>query len=281
MKTSSQEPRPRTWRWGALGAAVLGMVIVIGVQVLDGGTVSALAQLPAALIVFGGTCAATLVSYSPSGVREALRAAWDAFNDRDDIEELSTRLVALAIRAHRGGLLALESEIESVRDSFLRNGLTLVVDGATRRTLREALRAERLAAEAREDVPARIFEAAAGYAPTLGILGAVLGLMRVMEHLANPSALGAGIATAFVATIYGLGFANLVLLPVATRLRERMAVRARCRDLVMETLCDVQRRLNPRVVAHKTSGFVSKVPRVEDVARLMALPPPGARVAAR
>src|SRR5690606_1049884 len=140
-------------------------------------------------------------------------AAWDAFQrDDEDIDQLSAELVALSIRAHRGGLLALERHIDDVRDPFLRNGLTLVVDGVNSETLRDALNVQRVAQETREDVPVRIFEAAAGYAPTLGILGAVLGLIRVMEHLTAPASLGSGVATAFVATVYGVGSANLVLL---------------------------------------------------------------------
>ena len=266
--------RWRHWHWTSLSAALVGVLIVVAVQLLDGGPLASLVQARAALIVLGGTCAATLVSYSPRVVRDALRSARNAFcGHEEDLDEISMNLVALAIRAHRGGLRALESELERVRDPFLRNGLTLIVDGVSARTVRDALRAERAALEAREDIPSRVFETAAGYAPTLGILGAVLGLMRVMEQLANPSALGSGMATAFVATIYGVGFANLVLLPVAARLRERASARSNRRDLIMEALFDVQRRINPRLVAHKTRPFVSKVPRVEDVARMISLPP--------
>ena len=273
MSSSSITSRRRDgWHWMSMSAVLLGIALVAAVQLYDGGTLPALLHFPAAIIVFGGTCAATLVSYSPAAVGRALGSARDAFRGTEEnVDELSTYLVTLAIRAHRGGLLALEGQLPLVRDPFLRNGLTLVVDGASTRMLRDALRTERLAVEAREDVAPRVFETAAGYAPTLGILGAVLGLMRVMEHLAAPSALGAGIATAFVATVYGVGFANLVLLPIAARLRERIADRAHRRDLVMETLFDVQRRINPRLVAHKTSGFVTKVPRVDEVARLMTM----------
>ena len=264
----------RRWQWPSLLAVVVGVLIVGGVQLFDGGTIASLVQTPAAIIVFGGTCAATLVSYSPRVIGEAVRAARNAFRGHEeDLDEISMNLVALAIRAHRGGLLALEGELERVRDPFLRNGLTLIVDGVSARTVRDALRAERAALEAREDIPARVFESAAGYAPTLGILGAVLGLMRVMERLSDASSLGTGIATAFVATIYGVGFANLVLLPIAGRLRERANARSHRRELIMEALFDVQRRLNPRLVAQKTRGFVSKIPRVDEVARMISSTP--------
>jgi chemotaxis protein MotA len=258
-------------QWGSAAAIAVGVAIVVVGQALDGGTFSALLQGPAALIVFGGTCAATLVSYSPATVREALRAAADTFRGSDDnLDELSAQLVALSIRAHRRGLLALEAEADAVEDPFLRNGLALAIDGVSSDTLRDALNVERLAQESREDVPARVFEAAAGYAPTLGILGAVLGLIRVMEHLATPAALGSGIAMAFVATVYGVGSANLVLLPIAARLRERAATASRRRDLVTEALIDVQQRINPRLVAQKARGFSSGLPRVDEIARRMA-----------
>lgn len=259
------------WQWSSIVAIAGGLVIVAAVQALDGGSFWSLLQGPAALIVFGGTCAATLVSYSPAAIGTAIRAARDAFRGNDErLDELSAHLVALSIRAHRGGLLALESQVDHIADPFLRNGLTLVVDGASSEMLRDALSVERLAEEAREDLPARVFEAAAGYAPTLGILGAVLGLIRVMENLPTPTAVGEGIAIAFVATVYGVGSANLVLLPIAARLRERSAARSRRRDLVTEALLDMQRRLNPRLVAHKARRFAADLPRVEEIARRMA-----------
>ncbi len=133
------------------------------------------------------------------------------------------------------------------------------------------LTVEKESREAEDELPARIFEAAAGYAPTMGILGAVLGLMRVMEHLSAPGTLGGGIALAFVATVYGVGSANLVLLPIAGRLRERAAVQARRRELITQGLQGMQQRLNPRLLAHKLRAFSSRVPRIDELTA--ALPP--------
>jgi chemotaxis protein MotA len=256
------------WHLGSAAAVALGFVIVIGAQALDGGAIRSLFQVRAALIVFGGTLAATLISYSPRAILDAVRAAARTFAREDDsLDSLSAQLVSWSIRAHRRGLLALEAELETVRDPFLRNGLMLAIDGASSEMLRDVLSVERLAQEGRDEVPVRIFEAAAGYAPTLGILGAVLGLIRVMENLTAPTALGSGIAMAFVATVYGVGFANLVLLPIAGRLRERSAWMSRRSDLVIEALVDVQRCSNPRLVVQKTRGFATSVPRVEEIAR--------------
>jgi chemotaxis protein MotA len=270
MNMSLNLSTPRI-QWGSAAAIAIGFVIVIAAQALDGGTLAALVQGPAALIVFGGTCAATLVSYSPATVMDALRAAARTFRGSDDdLDALSAQLVALSIHAHRRGLLALESEVDAVQDPFLRNGLLLTIDGVSSETLRDALHVERLAQESREDVPARVFEAAAGYAPTLGILGAVLGLIRVMQHLATPAALGSGIAMAFVATVYGVASANLVLLPIAARLRERAASASRRRDLITEALVDVQQRMNPRLVAQKARMFSNALPRIDEIAKRMA-----------
>jgi chemotaxis protein MotA len=276
MNADRPRTRPRRWQWGSIAAIAGGVAIVVAVQALDGGSFLSLLQLPAALIVFGGTCAATLVSYSLGDIRDAFGAACDAFRgDHDDIDELSAELVSLSVRAHRGGALALESQIELVRDPFLKHGLMLVVDGPSNGMLRDALNVERQVEESREDLPARIFETAAGYAPTLGILGAVLGLIRVMEHATSASAGNAGIAIAFVATVYGVGSANLVLLPIASRLRERSARRSQQRDLITDALLDMQQRINPRLVAHKARRFASELPRLEEIARRTPVQRPG------
>jgi len=230
----------------------LGIVIVLAAQWLEGGAPRALLQGPAALIVFGGTCAAVLVSYSPSEVRRAIRAVAETFERvSDDTDALMSRLIAIAGRAHRKGLMSLEAELNDVDHRLLRDGLMLIVDGTSIEVLRDMVVADRRARDADEEMPARVFEAAAGYAPTLGILGAVLGLIEVMHHLSEPAALGSGIAVAFVATVYGVGAANLVFLPLAGRLRERAALASRRRDLVAEALFAIHARTNPRLVAHK------------------------------
>jgi chemotaxis protein MotA len=255
------------WHWTSVAAVAGGGLLVVVVQALEGGALGPLLQLPAALIVIGGTCAATLVSYPPSAIRQAFRAAWRGFReDGEDLNALCAQLVTLSVHAHRGGPTAIDQQIQYVRDPFLRNGLTLVADGVPLDLLRDTLAVERLAEEAREDLPIRLLESAAGYAPTLGILGAVLGLMRLMENLPSPAALGRGIALAFVATVYGIAAANLLLLPVASRLRELAVARSRRRELITEALLDMHKRLNPRLVAQKARGF-GNVPNVAEIAR--------------
>jgi chemotaxis protein MotA len=266
---------------GSLAVLPLGIAVVLGAQLLEGGTIRSLLQGPAALIVFGGTLAALLISYSPADVRRACLAAARTFaRTNDDPAAMTSKLVGYAMRAQKRGLLTLEDEIETTADPFLRAGLSLVVDGASMSHLKDVLAAGRLAAEADEDAPVRVFEAAAGYAPTLGILGAVLGLIQVMDHLNQPGALGSGIAVAFVSTVYGVGAANLLFLPMAARLRERAEAAARRRDLMTEGLFALQQRMHPRLMIERLRGFSDGVPRLEEIAARMAPVKPAAQVPA-
>jgi chemotaxis protein MotA len=250
----------------SIALAPLGIVVILLAQWLDGSAIGMLFQAPSALIVGGGTLAAILISYTPTEIARAVRAAMHAFSKpADDVDVLAATMVTLAIRGHRRGLPALEQDLEEITDPYLREGLALVVDDTDPAALDEMLTLEKRSREAEDEAPARIFEAAAGYAPTMGILGAVLGLMRVMEHLSAPGALGGGIALAFVATVYGVGSANLVLLPIAGRLRERAALQARRREVIYHGLHGLRQRLNPRLVAHKMRAYSSRVPRIDEL----------------
>jgi len=250
--------------------AAVGVVMVS--QLLDGGSARALLQPTAALIVIGGTLAATLISYAPGAVVDAVREALRSFVNRDDdLAALSTELVAMAGRAHRGGVLALEADLERVDDEFLRNGLALAVDGVEPALIRDLLATEMRARETLDDEATRIFEAAGGYAPTFGILGAVIGLIHVMQGLRTPGALGGGVAVAFVATVYGLGLANLLLLPLAGRLRERSLAAGRRRELVLEAVVALRSRIHPRLMAQAMRGLAPFTP-VVDASRRPASP---------
>lgn len=247
--------------------APVGVLVVVFAQRVSGLTLASLAHVPAALVVFGGTLGAVLISYSPRDLWNACGAAWRAFRVQDDdVQGLAATLVAMSVRAHRYGLVSIENDVETLGDPFLRHGLALAVDNTDPHVVEEFLAAERAAQEAAEEAPARVFEAAAGYAPTLGILGAVLGLIRVMQGLGTTAALGSGIAAAFVATAYGVGVANLLLLPIAGRLRERAAEASRRRDLITQGVCAIHKRTNPRLVAQGLRAHAVDVPRLEDMA---------------
>ena len=236
----------------------LGVAMIVGGHVLEGGKLGSLLQGAAALIVFGGTLGAVLLSHSLREVKDAVRSLRHVFVD--DVQPAGAVLDAigrLAIKARKDGILSLEDEIDGLTDPFMRRGLRLAVDGTNPTTLRAMLESENDGREEFEVGPARVYESAGGYAPTVGILGAVLGLIHVMENLSDPSKLGAGIAVAFVATVYGVGVANLLLLPIAAKLRARAGRRARRREIILEGVLAIQEGQNPRLIDQKLRGLLA------------------------
>lgn len=236
----------------------LGVAMIVGGHVLEGGKLGSLLQGAAGIIVFGGTLGAVFLSHSLADVREAWRSLRYVFvDDMPPSGHLLDAIGRLAIKARKDGILSLEDDLDSLSDPFMRRGLRLAVDGTNPTTLRHMLEAENDGREEYETAPARVYEAAGGYAPTVGILGAVLGLIHVMENLSDPGKLGAGIAVAFVATVYGVGSANLILLPIAAKLRNRALRRSRRREVVLEGVLAIQEGLNPRVIDQKLRGLLA------------------------
>ncbi len=236
----------------------IAIAAIVGGHLLEEGSLGSLFQGAAALIVFGGTLGAVLLSHSMRDVKEAGRSLRYVFvDDLPPASQVLDALGRLAVKARKDGILSLEDEIDRLADPFLRRGLRLAVDGTNPTTLRSMLEAENDGREEYEEGPARVYEAAGGYAPTVGILGAVLGLIHVMENLSDPSKLGAGIAVAFVATVYGVGSANLVLLPVAAKLRARAVRRARRREVILEGILAIQEGQNPRLIDQKLRGLLA------------------------
>ena len=241
---------------------ILGLAAAVGVcvaaQALEGGRLASLWQPTAALIVFGGTALATFVSYPLDSIRRTGSALRLAFSVRQtSLDPLVGQLYHLALRSRQRGLLSLEGELDRTSDPFLQAAIGLVVDGTNPSVCRQILEIDSHAQREAADRPAEVLETAAGYAPTLGILGAVLGLIHVMEALGEPARLGAGIAVAFVATVYGVGLANLVLLPRATKLRGMARETERARELVIEGVMAVQEGLSPQLVDLKLRGFLA------------------------
>jgi chemotaxis protein MotA len=223
---------------------------------LEGGSAGSLLQATAAVIVIGGTLGAVLVSFSLADVKRAGLSLRQVFVDDGEAADATINsILRYAKLARKDGILALEDEAARATEPLLRKGLMLAVDGVNPKTLRDMLEIDMAAAEERDLVPARVYESAGGYAPTVGILGAVLGLIHVMENLSEPSKLGSGIAVAFVATVYGVGIANLILLPIANKLRRRAADATRRRVLVFEGILAIQEGLNPRLIDQKLRGF--------------------------
>jgi chemotaxis protein MotA len=248
--------KPRRDRAALASLALVGAVVVLA-QVAEGGRLRALVQPTAALVVFGGSAAALLLSFPLSQLRRAAIAVRKAFRHLPKSDEaLVARFEQYAVRVRRRGPAALESEMTPATDPFLARALGLVVDGVEAHEIRRALTTYNHATEEADDECAIVLETAAGYAPTLGILGAVLGLIRVMENLATPAAVGAGIAVAFVATVYGVGTANLILLPLASRLRAVARRAAIERELITEGAVVLRQAQHPRLVEAHLDGFV-------------------------
>lgn len=237
---------------------LLALSAVVGGQILEGGHVGSLIQLTAFVIVIGGTTGAVMLQSSlPTFLRGVRMAKWVFVPPRLDEEALIQSITQWSSIARKGGLLALEPVIDDVADPFVRKGLQMLVDGAEPETLRETLLVEIEAYEDRQRQAARVWESAGGYAPTIGILGAVLGLIHVMENLSDPSKLGAGIAVAFVATVYGVGSANLLFLPIANKLKSIIAREITSRHMLVEGLISVANGENPRLIERKLRGFLA------------------------
>lgn len=236
---------------------ILALVAILGGQWLEGGNAGSLFQLTAFLIVMGGTLGAIMLQNPlPVFLRGIRMLKWAFVPPQQEADHLIQQVTAWSNTARRGGLLALEPALEDLDDPFAKRGLQMLIDGAEPEALRETLQVEVDAYEAQQRLAARIWESAGGYSPTIGILGAVLGLIHVMENLTNPGKLGAGIAVAFVATVYGVGFANLFFLPVANKLKNVINREIVMREMLIEGLIGVANGENPRLIERRLQGFL-------------------------
>ncbi len=241
----------------SLAGLVIGLVAIVGGQILEGGHVGSLVQPTALLIVLGGTLGAVLLQ-SPFHVfrRGIQMARWVWMPPLIEQKRLIDQIGQWSQVSRREGLLALENIMHPVKDPFARKGLQILVDGADPDRLRELLEVEITTFEDERKQSARIWEAAGGYSPTVGILGAVMGLIHVMENLSDPSKLGAGIAVAFVATIYGVGLANLVYLPIAGKLKYYIGRMVTAREMLVDGLVGIAVGDNPRIIETRLKGYL-------------------------
>jgi chemotaxis protein MotA len=241
-------------------AGVIGAIAaILGGQALEGGHVGSLIQGPAFVIVFGGTLGATLVAYPLGEFRSGLVLLKSAFQQKaNDNEAIVQQVLELAGVARRDGVLALESRLGSIDDAFLKRAVGYIVDGIDAAVVRESLETEVHHEFEEGTTGAKVFESAGGYAPTIGILGAVLGLIHVMDNLTDPSKLGPGIATAFVATVYGVGVANLLLLPLGNKIKRKILVEKQRKTLMTEGVLSIQEGLNPRVLEEKLRAYAGR-----------------------
>jgi len=242
-------------------ATVAGLACAFGLILLgnhlEGGHLSSIIQPTAALIVFGGTFGAVMVGFPLEEFVRALKSVKLFFgNKQQDNQALLDEIVRYAQIARREGIIALEEHVQKADDPFFKKAFLMVIDGIDSKAIAETLELELHELDERGEVPAKVWEAAGGYCPTVGILGAVLGLIHVMSNLSDINKVGAGIAVAFVATIYGVGAANIVCLPAANKLKMKHRADMIRNEMIMHGAIAIQQGENPKLIEGKLSVFV-------------------------
>jgi chemotaxis protein MotA len=241
-------------------ATLLGLALamggIVGGLLLEKGNIQDVAQATAALIVLGGTMGAVMVTTPMPVMLRAFRGLSAVFFEQPEgARETIPVLIGYATQARKGGIVSLESEAATVADPFLRKALNLAVDGTDLQELRNMLEIDMTMAEHRLESEAKVWEAAGGYAPTVGIIGAVMGLIQVMKHLEDIKEVGHGIAVAFVATVYGVASANLFFLPAASKLRARAQEAMHMNEMILEGISGIVTGLNPTLIRLKLESF--------------------------
>lgn len=243
---------------------ILGLIIGVGGilvgNVMEGGSMSSLLQMTAAFIVFGGTFGATILSNRVEDLRLALSYLKLAFGGGEtaERESISKEIIISAQLARRESILVLEQQLPKFRDPFMRSVYRFVIDGVDPEVLRKIFEEEIHVSERRKLAAAKVWNDAGGFAPTIGIIGAVLGLISVMANISDTALLGHGIATAFVATVYGVGSANLIFIPIANKLKALIRYRAETEQMILEGALSIITGLNPYLIEQKMRGFTAE-----------------------
>ncbi len=244
---------------GSIGGVMLALGGITAGLLLEGGNLGQIVQPTAAMIVFGGTMGAVLLQFPLPVVLGAIRRlAHVFFEPKFNPERTIFQLVEYANRARRDGIVSLDAESNSIEDTILKKSLMLAVDGTEPQELRKIMELEIGSLEEREEQIPKVFESAGGFSPTIGIIGAVLGLIQVMQHLDNIDEVGKGIAVAFVATIYGVGAANIFFLPVAGKMRLRLRQEQLVREMTLDGVISILEGMNPRMLETKLSGYLQE-----------------------
>lgn len=252
----AQAPSGRRLDLASVGGLLLALGGIVGGFLLEGGKTEQMLGASAALIVFGGCAGAVLVANPLPQVAGAIQRLKDVmFDSASDTAELIEQVVGFAVIARKNGLVSLESDAMNATDPFLRKSLLLAVDGADLEELRSMMELECDVAESRAEREARVFESAGGFAPTIGIIGAVLGLIIVMGQIDDMNKVGHGIAAAFVATIYGVGSANILFLPAAHKIKLRAAHERERQEMILAGVSGIVEGLNPKLIRIKLEAF--------------------------
>jgi chemotaxis protein MotA len=245
----------------SVGGVILAVAGIVAGLLIEGGNLGQILQPTAALIVFGGTLGAVLLQFPLTTVAAAFRSLAHIFAAPGKHNtQLIRQLVAFANKARRHGVVSLDADLQTIQDPFLKQALMLAVDGTEPGDLRKIMHVTLESLNEQEERLPMVFESAGGFSPTIGILGAVLGLIQVMHHLDNMQEVGRGIAVAFVATIYGVGLANLFFLPFAGKMRIRIHDRHRRREIMLEGVISILEGMNPRMLEVKLNGFLDDPP---------------------
>ena len=245
----------------SISGIVLALAGILGGLILEKGSIRDVAQITAALIVLGGTLGATLLNTPLPVLSGAFRRLNSVFLDRTlPPGGLIEEIIGYAAKARKNGLVSLEQEAQSIEDPFLSKALNLAVDGTDLQEIRKMLELEIGLEEQAAEAEAKVFESAGGYSPTIGIIGAVLGLIQVMKNLANIDEVGRGIAVAFVATVYGVALANLFLLPAANKIKARVYQDVQRKELMLEGVIGIVEGLNPKLIRSKLEAYARSAP---------------------
>lgn len=263
-----------------LAGIALALSGILGGLILEKGSIQDVAQATAAMIVLGGTLGAVMVTTPMPVMWRGVRALGGIFRETA-IPAAATidLLVQYAIKARKNGIVSLESEANSIADPFLRKALNLAVDGTDLQELRKMMEVDIAVGEQDSEAEAKVWESAGGYAPTIGIIGAVLGLIQVMKHLEDIKEVGHGIAVAFVATVYGVGSANIFFLPAANKLRARMREAAMLKEMTLEGVTGIVEGLNPTLIRLKLESYQKHEERPAKGKPKAAAEPPRAKAA--
>ena len=241
----------------AVSALILGIVMVFATHIFDGGSILALLQPTAFLIVVGGTLCASIINFDAATLKKAFKNARDIFYHQENkTMKVVDDIIQLAYFARKNGILALQGILGQVHDPFLSRGLQLAIDMNNPQLLYDVLSAEISYEEEEELISSRVFEALGGYAPTFGVVGAVIGLIQVMSNIKDLELLGSGIATAFVATLYGVGFANLILLPIAGNLKQKTREKILLKEVILQGILSIQMQENPAIIEEKLVAYL-------------------------
>jgi chemotaxis protein MotA len=234
-----------------------GLAVIVTANVLEGGNPMALIQVPAMLLVFGTTILVSIAGGTMADAKGAIAGLKRAFTGNvQPAGHVVPTVVGLADRARREGLLALEDAMKDIDDEFLVKGVTLAIDGTDPEEVRDILEGEMIAKSRADKRAAKFFGDAGAYAPTIGIIGTVMGLVHVLENLASPDKLGALIAAAFIATLWGVMSANVIWLPISNRLKRLGELEAARMEIIVEGVAAIQSGANPRVIQHRLTSLL-------------------------